>query len=749
MTRRVKIFCTLIFFSFILNVEDCIAQVQTPRFNTSMASNTNGFYEYLPQGYHTGNAQYPLIISIHGNGQRGNGDTVQLPWVLTEGLPELIDQGGFPASFTVNGQIFRFIVLSPHFKEWPTPAQVEQVINYAISHYRVNKSRIYLTGISMGGGVTLDYAGDHNFNAHRLAAIVPLAPSSKPIGNRGRVIAGANLPVWITHNDGDRIVKVAKTHEYIDSINRAPGPSPMAKKTIFTSVSHDAWTKTYNPTFKENGLNVFEWMLQYHRSNLEAYSNSPVCNGSLLTLVATEVAGASYKWTGPNGFTSAMRAPSLTASTAAAGTYKVTLTKGDSTVTASTSVTVEELKTFYRDYDGDGFGNTITIKACRLPSGYALVQGDCNNSNRKVYPGAPELCDGLDNDCDGVRDDGLSPQNTYYRDSDGDGYGSKTVKIIACAPPSGYVAGTGDCNDSKSSIYPGAIEVTDGLDNNCNGVIDEAATSTPVAARSIKVNIYGGSNAYTNSEWNNWNVTGNLNSGVLRYSEASVSSISATLSKSSGVNDNGSVYGGTMAPAPVLRYASNSGTSRTLTLSGLSLTKTYSLELYASRDANSSYVTGFTVNGITQNVNTYQNKTVKASFNNIAPTSAAQLVVSIHSTNPYNYINGFKLTEESNAATISQQTAAKEKVTLLVHGLEVHAFPNPTASSFTIWAKGGKALPVSIKITDAIGRVIEIKQNLPARARLLMGENYQPGIYYLEVAQGNERKTVKLLKRVR
>ena len=132
--------------------------------------------------------------------------------------------------------------------------------------------------------------------------------------------------------------------------------------------------------------------------------------------------------------------------------------------------------TFYQDDDGDGFGTSATQTVCFQPSNYAIIPGDCVDSNYDINPNANEVCDGLDNNCDGLSDDsdpGIVGQPTYYEDDDGDGYGT-SVSITTCSPPSGHSANTGDCNDGDGGINPGAAEVcVNGTDENCNGSYSE------------------------------------------------------------------------------------------------------------------------------------------------------------------------------------------------------------------------------------------------------------------------------------
>jgi hypothetical protein len=160
----------------------------------------------------------------------------------------------------------------------------------------------------------------------------------------------------------------------------------------------------------------------------------------------------------------------------------------------------------------------------------------------------------------------------------------------------------------------------------------------------VKANIYGGSNAYSDAQWNNWNTYSSLSSGNLKYSDGSSSPISATLSQQGSVSDNGSSYTTTMAPSQVDRYASYSTSNRTLTISGLDNSKTYNLEIYASRSGTSNNTTRFAVGSSTVDVKTDNNSSNKASFTSLVPSSGT-ITVNISKLNTYNYINGFMITE--------------------------------------------------------------------------------------------------------
>ncbi|HEY0109196.1 MAG TPA: carbohydrate-binding protein, partial [Fibrella sp.] len=177
-----------------------------------------------------------------------------------------------------------------------------------------------------------------------------------------------------------------------------------------------------------------------------------------------------------------------------------------------------------------------------------------------------------------------------------------------------------------------------------------SSTASTVAPKGVFVNLYRGSNAYANSQWNNWNVATAASFLNLKYNDGQASTISAALTNSATVYDNGSTYSTSGMTAPeVLRYTSRSTVTRTLTLTGLSPTKAYDLEFYASRNAVEIDATLFTINTSTFIIASDKNRTNKAVITSVWPDANGKISVNIRSAKAYNYLNGFKLTESASS----------------------------------------------------------------------------------------------------
>jgi predicted peptidase len=236
-----------------------ISYTQQPK-NVSTADNVNGFYEALPPGYDTATKKFPLLIFLHGGGERGTGQAA-LPLVLKHAVPKLIHEKKFPESFTVNDQKFSFIVISPQFKDWPEPDDVKSVIDYAFNNYKVDSHRVYLSGLSMGGGATWRTAA---FYGRQLAAIVPICGAEWADSTEAKKIAAADIPIWAFHNRDDSAVTYNSTRRYVNIIN-SQNPAIVPRMTIWDFGGHDAWTRATDPAYREDNKNIYEWMLQFVR----------------------------------------------------------------------------------------------------------------------------------------------------------------------------------------------------------------------------------------------------------------------------------------------------------------------------------------------------------------------------------------------------------------------------------------------------------------------------------------------------
>ncbi|MBX2925308.1 MAG: T9SS type A sorting domain-containing protein [Chitinophagaceae bacterium] len=429
-TRLLKFILPVVFSIFAFSTI-CVSQTQTQTaVSANIATYMKGYYESLPVDYKTNTTKkYPLLIFLHGSGEKGNG-TTDLPLVLKWGPPRLINEGKFPSSFNVGGKSYSFIVISPQISSSSDyVAAIRALINHCKEKYRVDETKVYLTGLSLGGLLTFNFCGSSQKNSEIFAAILAICGGSEPTAARINNIANAKLPVWITNNSGDPIKDFHVAEETVRLLNAHVPPPPEARLTIFNINSHDAWTPTYDPNFRQGGLNVYEWMLSYSRGTSQEIPTPPVAEAgtnqtitlplNTVTLDGSKSSASSgytiktYAWSklsGPSGGT--ITTPSgktTTVTDLVAGTYvfqlKVTDSNGGTNTdtvtitvdTASTSTVVANagsdatvtLPTRSTTLDGSkstvGTGNTIKSYSWSKVSGPAN-SGDLSSATSSKPP---------------------------------------------------------------------------------------------------------------------------------------------------------------------------------------------------------------------------------------------------------------------------------------------------------------------------------------------------------------------------
>ncbi|MFH1463760.1 MAG: MopE-related protein [Pseudomonadota bacterium] len=133
---------------------------------------------------------------------------------------------------------------------------------------------------------------------------------------------------------------------------------------------------------------------------------------------------------------------------------------------------VTDVPIWYADADADGHGNPgFSMPACEQPTNYVAEGDDCDDGDPTSHPGAAEVCDEADNDCDGDIDEGVT--TTWYRDQDGDGFGTGAATVAGCEMADGYSERDDDCDDTDPDVFPAADEYCNGLDDDCDGTTDE------------------------------------------------------------------------------------------------------------------------------------------------------------------------------------------------------------------------------------------------------------------------------------
>lgn len=182
---------------------------------------------------------------------------------------------------------------------------------------------------------------------------------------------------------------------------------------------------------------------------------------------------------------------------------------------ADDSLDLSTIHLWYLDADGDGFGSeTVVSASCTSQNNGVLDNTDCDDSMGEIYPGSEELCDGLDNDCDTLVDDDdpdVVDALTWYADSDSDGYGDDNTATVACLGPSQFISIGGDCLDSDADINPSSRETCDGVDEDCDGSIDNGTlgTESTCPGEDCRAILMDGSNAGDGLYWIDPDLDGN------------------------------------------------------------------------------------------------------------------------------------------------------------------------------------------------------------------------------------------------
>ncbi len=258
------------------------SQTKTLRYNTPIGVNCNGFYEYLPKDYTIDTRKnFPLVIYMHGLGAIGNGQPGQLEYVITSGWGTIpwrtYNTTTFPTSFDVGGTPMEFILITPQFitEPWTTyDRDINAVIDYCKTNYRIDANRIYLAGQSSGGQQVMDFVGSSASNASKIAAVLSSSPAGGAAQYKANNISAAQIAVWMTASEQDQMGGAGFMNSAyawkgdIDNANPPPVYSPKVTILPGSHTHNDAAIYLYDPKTQENGINAYQWMLQFSKNTV-------------------------------------------------------------------------------------------------------------------------------------------------------------------------------------------------------------------------------------------------------------------------------------------------------------------------------------------------------------------------------------------------------------------------------------------------------------------------------------------------
>lgn len=316
---------SILIFIFLLAAFTSYGQNQTAK----VTPKSSIYYlEYLPSDYATSTASYPVVFFMHGIGERGN-NLGDLARVTTHGPPKHVK----------NGTQFPFILISPQCKTnlaWPA-WYIDEVVEHVKSTLRIDNRRIYITGLSLGGGGAWTYTQTYPGKVAALAPVCGGFNATKAACN----LSSANIPVWAFHGDKDTVVPMSRSRSMVDAINDCvPPPSPLAELTIYPGVRHNAWDNAYRTDNSLHTPNVYQWLMQWTNGGVSVNAgtdinlNLPTASTNILGTASTETGAiTSYTWlqvSGPPVTLTHVAAPSLSLTNLIEGVYTFRLTATNS-----------------------------------------------------------------------------------------------------------------------------------------------------------------------------------------------------------------------------------------------------------------------------------------------------------------------------------------------------------------------------------------------------------------------------------
>jgi hypothetical protein len=274
-----------------------VANAQLTRKSYVFNGTTIWFYEYrtpgLPAGY-----KYPVIISLGGDGQKGDGSVNDMSMNLAgDGLPYLINHG-FTMKFNLNGQQHGFIVVAPQLPKteggWPE-VYTDGMINYVKSQYGtgqpvlIDPNKIFLTGFSLGGGGTWKYITSSAARAANIAGAIPISGNGDYNSANFCLVEQNNVPVWAFHSNSDPLIPSSNTTFAINGINACSPLTVPARSTIFPDGSHGSWNERVyaDTTDLWHNPNIYEWMLRMSRT-INPATNQPPMGVGLVKRLANQ-----------------------------------------------------------------------------------------------------------------------------------------------------------------------------------------------------------------------------------------------------------------------------------------------------------------------------------------------------------------------------------------------------------------------------------------------------------------------------